>query len=88
MGDEAVREGHPLRAGLRHQRRRHHQRGGRDPGTYDPAWVEAKVQRLVQTLGEVLDQAQREGRATNRVADEIARERIAGWADVPRPRAL
>lgn len=47
-------------------------------GTYDPAWVEAKVQRLVQTLGEVLDQAQREGRATNRVADEIARRRIYG----------
>jgi leucine dehydrogenase len=47
-------------------------------GNYDPAWVEGKVQRLVQTLGEVLDQAQREGRATNRVADEIARNRIAG----------
>jgi leucine dehydrogenase len=47
-------------------------------GTYDPAWVDAKVQRLVQTLGEVLDQAQREGRATNRVADEIARKRISG----------
>lgn len=47
-------------------------------GTYDPAWVEAKVQRLVQTLGEVLDQARAEGRATNRVADEIARKRIAG----------
>ncbi len=47
-------------------------------GAYDPAWVEAKLQRLIQTLGEVLDQAQREGRATNRVADEIARSRIAG----------
>ena len=47
-------------------------------GTYDLAWVDAKVQRLVQTLGEVLDQAQREGRATNRVADEIARKRISG----------
>ena len=47
-------------------------------GTYDPAWVDAKVQRLVKTLGEVLDQAQREGRATNRVADEIARKRISG----------
>jgi leucine dehydrogenase len=45
-------------------------------GTYDPAWVEAKVQRLVQTLGEVLDQARIEGRATNRVADETARRRI------------
>ncbi len=45
-------------------------------GAYDPAWVEAKVQRLVQTLGEVLDLAQREGRATNRVADAIARSRL------------
>jgi leucine dehydrogenase len=47
-------------------------------GAYDPAWVEAKLQRLIQTLGDVLDQAQREGRAANRVADEIARSRIAG----------
>jgi leucine dehydrogenase len=47
-------------------------------GAYDPAWVEGKVQRLVKTLGEVLDQAGSEGRATNRVADELARGRIAG----------
>ena len=47
-------------------------------GTFDPAWVEAKLQRLMLTLGEVLDQAQREGRATNRVADELARQRISG----------
>jgi len=46
-------------------------------GAYDPAWVEGKLQRLIQTLGDVLDQAQREGRATNRVADEIARGRIS-----------
>ncbi len=45
-------------------------------GAYDPAWVEGKVKRLVQTLGEVLDQAKAENRATNRVADEIARRRI------------
>jgi leucine dehydrogenase len=45
-------------------------------GAYDPAWVEAKLQRLMQTLGDVLDQAQREDRAANRVADEIARSRI------------
>ena len=45
-------------------------------GAFDPAWVEAKVQRLMGTLGEVLDQAQRESRATNRVADAIARQRI------------
>jgi leucine dehydrogenase len=47
-------------------------------GEYDPAWVDAKVQQLVQTLGEVLDQAQKENRATNRVADELARKRIHG----------
>ena len=45
-------------------------------GAYDPAWVEGKVQRLVKTLGEVLDQAKSENRATNRVADEIAHRRI------------
>ena len=45
-------------------------------GAYDPAWVDGKVQRLVGTLGEVLDQARSEGRATNRVADAIARQRI------------
>jgi leucine dehydrogenase len=45
-------------------------------GAYDPAWVEGKVRRLVQTLGEVLDQAKTENRASNRVADEIARRRI------------
>jgi leucine dehydrogenase len=45
-------------------------------GAYDPAWVDAKVTRLVQTLGEVLDQAKAENRASNRVADEIARRRI------------
>jgi len=45
-------------------------------GAYDPAWVEGKVQRLVKTLGEVLDQAKSEKRATNRVADEIALRRI------------
>src|SRR5690606_3688508 len=49
-------------------------------GEYDPAWVNAKLERLTLTLGEVLDQAQREGRATNRVADEIAKKRIAGQA--------
>jgi leucine dehydrogenase len=45
-------------------------------GVYDPDWVESKVQKLVATLGDVLDQAAQERRATNRVADEIARRRI------------
>ena len=47
-------------------------------GAYDPAWVEAKLQRLILTLGEVLDRAKSESRATNRVADEMARQRISG----------
>jgi leucine dehydrogenase len=47
-------------------------------GNYDPAWVDGKVQRLVQTLGEVLDQARTENRATNRVADELAKQRLRG----------
>ena len=45
-------------------------------GAYDPAWVEGKLQKLVETLGDVLDQARKEGRATNRVADDLARRRI------------
>lgn len=45
-------------------------------GAYDPAWVDGKLSRLMETLGEVLDQARREDRATNCVADEIARTRI------------
>ncbi|HYG28182.1 MAG TPA: Glu/Leu/Phe/Val dehydrogenase [Caulobacteraceae bacterium] len=44
---------------------------------YDPAWVEAKLSRLTQTLEEVLDQSAAEGRPTNEVADEIAKSRIA-----------
>ena len=47
-------------------------------GAYDPAWVEAKLQRLILTLGEVLDRAKSEGRAANRIADEMARQRISG----------
>lgn len=45
-------------------------------GNYDPAWVEAKVQGLVATIAEVLDQAKSEDRAPNRVADEIAARRL------------
>ncbi len=46
-------------------------------GQYSRAWVDGKVTRLVETLGEVLDEAARSGEATNRVADRIARARIA-----------
>ncbi len=49
-----------------------------DDGTaFDPAWVEGKLARLMQTLEEVLDRSQAEGRPTHEVAGEMARERIA-----------
>jgi len=48
---------------------------------FDPAWVETKLDRLAQTLEEVLEQAQRERRPTDQVANEIARARIAGAAE-------
>jgi len=44
---------------------------------FDPDWVAAKLDRLAQTLGEVLDHSLVERRAANLVADEIARTRIA-----------
>jgi leucine dehydrogenase len=46
-------------------------------GAYDPAWVETKLSRLTQTLGEVLDQSIAEKRPTNEVADQIAQSRIS-----------
>lgn len=48
---------------------------------FDPAWVDAKLDRLTLTLEEVLDQALRERRPTHEVANEIARARIAGAAE-------
>jgi leucine dehydrogenase len=44
---------------------------------YDPAWVEAKVSRLMETLGEVLATSAAEQRPPHEVADEIAKARIA-----------
>jgi leucine dehydrogenase len=46
-------------------------------GAFDGAWVAGKLDRLAQTLGEVIDQSTREKRPANLVADEIARARIA-----------
>lgn len=43
---------------------------------FDPAWVETKLDRLMQTLDAVLEQAAQERRPTNEVADETARVRI------------
>lgn len=44
---------------------------------FDPAWVEAKLDRLTETLGEVLDRAVAEHRPTHEVANEMAKARIA-----------
>ena len=46
-------------------------------GNYDRSWVDGKLDALMNTLSEVFDQARQERRATNRIADEIARQRIA-----------
>lgn len=45
-------------------------------GAYDPAWVEGKVARMVETLGEVLDKAQADRRSPHRVAGDMARDRV------------
>ncbi|MFZ5720811.1 MAG: Glu/Leu/Phe/Val dehydrogenase dimerization domain-containing protein [Pseudomonadota bacterium] len=52
-----------------------------EDAAFDPAWVDAKLDRLMLTLEEVLDQAQRERRPTHEVANEIARARIVGAAE-------
>ena len=44
---------------------------------YEPLWVAAKIDRLMQTLDAIFKQSRAEGRPTNEIADEIARSRIA-----------
>jgi len=46
-------------------------------GDYSRHWVDQKLDTLIDTLGGVRDDALENGRATNDVADEIARARIA-----------
>lgn len=46
-------------------------------GNYSRDWVARKLDRLILTLGEVLDEALSTGQPANTVADRIARERIA-----------
>ena len=50
-------------------------------GEFDPAWVERKLVRLMQTLDEVLDRSQAEGRPTHEIADDIAEARIQAAKD-------
>ncbi len=44
---------------------------------YEPAWVEAKLSRLMATLDEILQRSTDERRPTHEIAGEIARVRIA-----------
>ncbi len=46
-------------------------------GTYNPDWVEEKLQGVQATLAEIIDLAARSGRTTDVIADEMARGRIA-----------
>ncbi len=52
-------------------------------GNYSRDWVGQKLDRLIGTLGDVLDEALETDKPTNAVADRIARQRIAG-ARVPK----
>ncbi len=47
-----------------------------DDGAYDPAWVEMKLSRLIQTLDDILERGIRELRPTQDIAIEIAQARI------------
>jgi leucine dehydrogenase len=44
---------------------------------FDPAWVEMKLARLMETLTEVMDRSKAEHRATHEVAGEMAKARIS-----------
>lgn len=46
-------------------------------GAFDPAWVEMKLARLIETFEEILDRSAAEGRPTHEIADAIAEARIA-----------
>jgi leucine dehydrogenase len=46
-------------------------------GAYDPAWVEMKVEAMIDTLDEVLDRSAAERRPADQIAVQMAKERIA-----------
>ena len=50
-------------------------------GSYDPAWVEKKLVRLMETVDEVFERSAAEGRPTHEVADAIAEARIQAARD-------
>ncbi len=45
-------------------------------GDYNPAWVRSKLDTLMTTLSEIFAKSSQENRATNRVADDMARAKI------------
>jgi len=50
---------------------------GLDLGTsFDGDWVETKLSRLMETLGQIMDRSVDEGRPTDVIANEMARERL------------
>jgi leucine dehydrogenase len=49
---------------------------GEITGNFDPSWVQDKLAGLEATLGEILDRSDRDGRPSNIIADEMARQRI------------
>ena len=44
--------------------------------SFDPQWVESKLQRLMRTLDEIFEQSGQDRLPTHQIADEIARQRI------------
>ena len=45
-------------------------------GTYDPVWIENKLDTLTDTLGEIIAQSQKTHNPTNVIADHMAKGRI------------
>lgn len=50
-------------------------------GAFDPAWVEKKLSRLIETFDEILERSVVENRPTHEIADAIAEARIAAAAE-------
>jgi leucine dehydrogenase len=50
-------------------------------GAYDPAWVEAKLAKLMDTFEEILERSASENRPTHEIADAIAEARISKAAE-------
>ena len=50
-------------------------------GAYDPAWVEGKLARLMQTLDEILARSEAERRPTHELAADVARARLKAAAE-------